>query len=149
MSMLSNLNQPLLPERLPQIKKKILSDKANLIQNFSMKSQIPTEVKLKAIIESLLVKGVNPNARDSGNWTPVHIAAKGQNTKTLHWMLSLNRELEKRGMNTFDFSALGGTKNWSPLHVASYTGCFAVIQELIENSGHDIFCRSANNKLPR
>ena len=126
-----------------------MSDKANLIQNLASKSQVPNEIKLKAIIECLLMKGVNPNERDSGNWTPVHIAAKGQNTKTLHWMFSLQQELEKKGMPKFDFMTLGGTKDWSPLHVASYTGCFAVIQELIERGECDIFCRSANNKLPR
>jgi ankyrin repeat protein len=38
---------------------------------------VPNELKLKAIIESLLMKGVNPNERDSGNWTAAHIAAKG------------------------------------------------------------------------
>lgn len=103
MSILSNLHQSVLPERLPQIKKKILGDKANLAQNLATKPQVPTELKLKAIIESLLMKGVNPNERDSGNWTAAHIAAKGQNVKIFHWMFSLNRELAKQGLPSFDF----------------------------------------------
>jgi hypothetical protein len=37
MSILSNLHQSVLPERLPQIKKKILGDKANLAQNLANK----------------------------------------------------------------------------------------------------------------
>jgi hypothetical protein len=73
------------------------------VQNLANKPQVPSELKLKAIIESLLMKGVDPNERDSGNWTAAHIAAKGQNIKLLHWMFSLNKELAKRGMKTFDF----------------------------------------------
>ena len=95
------------------------------------------------------MKGINPNDKDLGNWTPVHIASKSHNKKTLMWMLSLNTELARKNLPTFDFMSLGGTKSWSPLHVASYTGCFSVIQELIENAKCDVFSRSLNNKLPR
>lgn len=149
MSILSNQPVSVLPERMPQIKKKILSDKANLIQNLASKSQVSNELKLKAIVESLISHGFHPNEQDSGQWTAAHIAAKGQNTGTLEWMFSLNRELAKMGKATFDFNGLGGSKNWTPLHVASYTGCFAVIQELITTGGCDVFARSQNNKLPR
>jgi ankyrin repeat protein len=84
------------------------------------KSQTPMELRLKAIIECLLAKGADPNGRDSSNWTPIHLAAKGQNKKTLQWLLSLNNELARKGFTTFDFQSTGGTKNWTPLHVASY-----------------------------
>ena len=49
----------------------------------------------------------------------------------------------------FDFEQVGGPKQWTPLHVASYTGSFDVIDELIERAQVDIFARSLNNKVPR
>jgi hypothetical protein len=49
------------------------------------------------------MKGVNPNEKDQGNWSPSHLVAKSQNKKTLLWMLSLNIELSRRNMVTFDF----------------------------------------------
>ena len=88
---------------MPQIRKKILSDKANLAANFANKVQAPNEIKLKAIVESLIMKGVNPNEKDQGNWSPSHLVAKSQNTTTLLWMLSLNTELSRRNMATFNF----------------------------------------------
>jgi ankyrin repeat protein len=144
MSLLSNQPQSVLPNRQPPIKKKILSDRANLIHNISGKSQVLNEIKLKAIIESLLAAGVSPNTQDSSNWTPAHIAAKGLSPKTIQWMLSLNQELTKRGLETFDFEARGGSHHWTPLHVASYTGCCSVIQDLINKAGCDVFSRSDN-----
>ena len=50
---------------------------------------------------------------------------------------------------TFDFEQRGGPKRWTPLHVASYTGSFDVIDELIEKANVDVFSRSLNNKVPR
>jgi hypothetical protein len=58
---------------------------------------------MKAIVESLIMKGVNPNEKDQGYWSPSHLVAKSQNTTTLLWMLSLNTELSRRNMATFNF----------------------------------------------
>lgn len=64
-------------------------------------------------------------------------------------MLGVNDVLDSAKMPVFDFEQPGGSKAWTPLHVACYTGSFEVIEELIERAGVDIFSRSLNNKLPR
>ena len=63
-------------------------------------------------------------------------------------MISLNN-LFKRKQKLFDFEQPGGTLDWTPLHVASYTGSFEVIQELIKKAKVDVFARAANLKTPR
>ena len=64
-------------------------------------------------------------------------------------MISVNKELKARQMESFDFEQKGGTKDWTPLHVACYTGSYDVIEELLDKAQVDIFSRSLNDKLPR
>lgn len=64
-------------------------------------------------------------------------------------MLSANEALRQLDRPTFDFHAVGGPKDWTPLHVACYSGSFEVIHELIGKTGADVFARSLCQKVPR
>ena len=97
----------------------------------------------------MIFSGADLTATEQASWSYVHMASKSFSLDTLRWMLSINKVLRQYRMEPFDFEQPGGSKNWTPLHVACYTGSFEVIEELIERASVDIFSRSLNNKLPR
>jgi len=100
--------------------KSILSPRANQYETPVPKPVVNFETRLKAIGEILVLSGANPNERDEAHWAPVHLATKCSTTAVIKWLSSLNKVLESLKMNKFDFGLPGGTKNWTPLHVASY-----------------------------
>ena len=110
---------------------------------------VQVEVRLKAIAECLIFSGADLTANEQSSWSYVHIASKSFSLDTIRWMLAINKALKQYKMEPFDFEQPGGSKNWTPLHVACYTGSFEVIEELIERAQIDVFSRSLNNKLPR
>ena len=110
---------------------------------------IPFEKRLKACGEILIYSGADLSAQEQSNWSFVHVASKSYSADTIKWMISVNKELKARQMESFDFEQKGGTKDWTPLHVACYTGSYDVIEELLDKAQVDIFSRSLNDKLPR
>ena len=110
---------------------------------------IHAELRLKAIGEQLIMAGADLSAQEQTNWSYVHLASKSFSHDTIRWMLAINEALRQYNMDLFDFEQPGGSNNWTPLHVACYTGSFEVIQELIERAKCDVFSRTLNNKLPR
>eukprot|EP00353_Schmidingerella_taraikaensis_P008869 CAMPEP_0185587822 /NCGR_PEP_ID=MMETSP0434-20130131/50682_1 /TAXON_ID=626734 ORGANISM="Favella taraikaensis, Strain Fe Narragansett Bay" /NCGR_SAMPLE_ID=MMETSP0434 /ASSEMBLY_ACC=CAM_ASM_000379 /LENGTH=142 /DNA_ID=CAMNT_0028210021 /DNA_START=839 /DNA_END=1267 /DNA_ORIENTATION=- len=110
---------------------------------------IHAELRLKAIGEQMIMAGADLTAQEQTNWSYVHLASKSFSHDTIRWMLAINDALKQYQMEPFDFEQPGGSNNWTPLHVACYTGSFEVIDELIERAKCDVFARSLNKKLPR
>ena len=95
------------------------------------------------------MSGADLTAQEQASWSYVHIASKSFSSDTLRWMLATNIALKQLHLEPYEFEQPGGSKNWTPLHVACYTGAFEVIEELIERAHCDVFSRSLNDKLPR
>ena len=111
--------------------------------------QTQVELRLRALAECLIFSEADLTAPEHYMWSYVHIASKSLSASTIGWMLAVNNVLKENRMELFDFEQPGGSKNWTPLHVACHTGSFDVIRELIDRANVDIFSRSLDDKLPR
>ena len=91
--------------------------------------------------------GVDFNARDRENWTPLHLAVKRGNVSAIKrlfevagnkpkksWMISNGRE----SGNFVDIDTPGGPKNMTALHLASEKNFYTIVDLLFQHKA-DIF----------
>ena len=84
--------------------------------------------KGKQILELLVSRNTDLNIANYNHWCPVHIAVRNGQHDAIKAIikynkravrLSLEHHEEKLKLNEFDLDVEGGTKQWSPLHLAA------------------------------
>ncbi len=78
------------------------------------------------ILQILIDFGADPNTKDHNNWAPIHLLARQSDALP-------NGTLLKRVLNSnlqIDLNIKGGTKGWTPLHIACYKNNFEAAQIL-------------------
>jgi len=141
------------------IVKEIINNKGNIfINKHDSKGNTPLHILFQSFVckplvresitKILLAAGCNPNARNNENWTTAHIAARQDNSESVEILARINKELEEKGSELFNFNAKGGNDNWTPLHIASFTGCFDTVKILIENKAN-VLAKCSEGKIPR
>jgi len=55
----------------------------------------------------------------------------------IRWMKDINQILKKLGMETFNFNLPGGPMDWTPLHLAGYSGSYKVVEEILATNYED------------
>jgi ankyrin repeat protein len=82
--------------------------------------QIAQKAAQLEIIAYLLQAGADPNICDQNNWSVAHMIVRQNDIvgdgNLLEWVLA--NQISFR--SPVDFNISGGTKNWTPLHVAAY-----------------------------
>ena len=103
-----------------------------------------------AITQFLLENGVNPNAKNKEGWSPLHLAVRKKDLKTLQWIILYNREAQEvHGRDeVFNLNKRGGLYEYTPLHVASNTEAYEILEVLAQNGG-DLFKRCLNGVMPK
>lgn len=101
------------------------------------------------LIANMIVEaGADKNKVNGENWAAVHIAARKGQTAVFRWIFLKNKELRKKGQETFNLNLLGGSHFWSPLHVASHSGHYKTVETLVA-AGADVYIRNADGRTPR
>ena len=124
-----------------------------------------------ALIEALLAKGPDVNARNEGGWTPLHeVAARSNSPEVVVALLGAGADLEARNEGGWtplheaaannkspavatallDAGADVNARNeggWTPLHEAAFTGFPAVVVALLD-AGADPKALDKRRKMP-
>ena len=97
------------------------------------------------IVQSLIDYGADVNAKNKDGWSPIHIATRRRDVKAIEWILNYNVEAEEiHGRSeVFNMELGGGSYNWTPLHIATYSDASGIIKVLGEG-GVSMFEQSVN-----
>jgi len=102
--------------------------------------------KSQVIGETLLAAGAKLNLKNRQNYTPLHLACiKGQ-IKAVQWVSKMNKWLKNKGLEQFNFNAIGGKESNTMLHLAIH--CFDIVVSLVELKAN-VFAKNKEGKIPR
>lgn len=123
----------------------------------------------KAIIEYLLTKKIDINAKDQDGWAPAHLAAYGGFRNTLDFLLQNGADIEATcpagtllhvgGMaghaeiveylldKGLQVNLKFGDQGWTPLHSAAYGGFLTPVKLLVAKNA-DVRARANSGHLP-
>lgn len=127
-----------------------IDNKGNTALHYAMSLLAEGQTKAGQIIQYLLDKGADPNAKSKENMTPVHLAVKRKECKAINWILSYNFEVQEihGGGEIFNIDKRGGGYKWTALHLAAYNDAPSVVMELGEAQAN-LFKRSGNGYTPK
>ena len=104
--------------------------------------------KSSLIADLLIAYGADPDIENSDKWTAVHVATKEKQANAIKWMFKKNLQLAVKKKEGFSFNRPGGAHGWSPLHIASHSGDYVMVETLVK-VGADPSCRNFDGKTPK
>lgn len=110
----------------------VVDSDGNTPLHFVMNVFTKRDIKYKAIAESLVMSGARPNSRNKELWAPLHIAARKGQLEAIKWAKMVNPILSELSMEPFDFNLGGGAQKWTLLHLASCSGHYKVVEEILD-----------------
>ena len=90
-----------------------------------------------AVVQFELENGENINAKDTDNWTPLHIAVRFKHQELVELLIA----------NGANVNAQGGWQKGAPLHWASSAGHMKIVELLIAN-GANVNAKAKNGGTP-
>lgn len=102
------------------------------------------------ITQFLLEMNANPNPKNKENWTPLHLATRKKDLKTIEWILLYNKEAEEiHGRDErFKLDQKGGAYKWTAMHIAAYSDAPLII-ETLARAKCEVFKKSLNGYTPK
>ena len=102
-----------------------------------------------ALIADMIVDaGAKLNLFNNEKWAAVHIAARKGQTSAFRWITDKNPELKLKNLETFNVNLLGGSRGWSPIHVASHSGHYKTVETLVA-AGAEVYIKNYDGKTPK
>jgi ankyrin repeat protein len=99
---------------------------------------------LPGVVLGYLLKGGDPNARESSGFCAIHYAARENNVAMIDLLVKHGADLEARIRTPINTHVEG----WTALHVAASNGNAEAVSRLAE-SGADLFAVAATGETPR
>ena len=97
---------------------------------------VPTNLSLHLVLDSLIEKGADVHAKDNNGWTPLHWASYRGNLKMAQLLIEKGADVHAKE-----------NKGWTPLHCASSKGHLEIAQLLLEK-GADMHAKENKGWTP-